>query len=1095
MLYGYTVCTLQDDGYTLSTAFHKGNAFFRGLKHAGVTRIRKKDGEESFRYLYIPQLLYVRAQNFKQLDCLKNGLIIDEVAPKKKLLCVLQQLDTGKFAPYTLKHHKRYTKAFINASLYEPLDATCMQLQSWFYTAPLNEHDEPLFQNTFSHVTKQPFSALTNYTLMQQLLKLEDDEVTELTDYILDLRKYAHHASYIVQKDIEVATGCEIIVNASSFSTALLVNHDLFAQIVQTEQLLHVNVNATTQQQIEEACVYGTGPFANKIVVIGNVEKLQAWLHVQQAVPLRLDLPLQLSIVQHESTVKVQHKSLNAYTRPRRFGIVDPFAHTPLQSVQPHEIACNNDVAYIDSLFKKQAIERMQGVRSRFAIEDNVVLLHPQAYMPHMAQLLTYDASFHDALEPLLQKQPPIRKSFHYDTLQAVTNEVAPIAQIVSTRPKTETPFYEMLAQANIHLNREQQQAVEAVHGPVMILAGAGSGKTTTLISRIAYMVEQHHIAPQQMLLVTFTKKAAHEMKERLLRLPNGHTYSGITVGTYHAICLRILREQGRQFQLLASEAAKHFRFKMILKKLGLADDYTPEAVMSIISNWKNRMLRPVDIKKEAERATKETEKRELFTLHQIYALYEKDKEARNELDFDDFLLEVYYLLLYDDDARALYQQRFQYVLCDEFQDVSTIQYELTRLFAAPNDNLCICGDDNQTIYSWRAASSSFMLDFKQRYPHAQQIKLETNYRSTADIVGFSNYIIAHNKKQIKKVLNVPSTRRQPVYVEIVRTPEEEAALVLDEIQQLHYNGMPYRKMVILTRAATYTRTLFEHLVLHEIPAIDYSKQGESFYDHDYIKRFIAAMNISLNPNDANAIGLIGKLLYMQQETWINTIQQQQYIVSDTALFERVMLQMAEQKTQKFQRDAIIRQMNAILRYRHMSPKDVLADLRTGTINCEKQLELDASRTKTLHKEEIRELFDEFNVSLSRFKTIEAFLQFYTRLQQKKEEMERLKNDPTIDAIPIMTIHSAKGLEFDVVFAIGWFEDMLPHFKALGNEQVLLADDFLTTEESLEEERRLAYVCATRAKERLYISSVRFYHDKPKKVSRFLFEGAIQSKK
>lgn len=1095
-MYGYTVCTLQDDGYTLTTAFHKGNAFFRAMKHACIPRIRKKGQHDALRYLYVPHLLYVRAEHFKQLDRLKHGIIIDEVEPKKKLLCVLQELDDGKFAPYTLKQHKRYTKEFVKATLYEPLDETLMQLNNWFYAAPLTEDEVPLFRDTFLEVTKQPLSALTNTSLMQQLLKKEDRNAFTLTNYVLDLRKYAHNASYILDRVVDTvtpaATACEILVNTSASSNALIMDDHCFHAICQQANIIAVEPTATTQKHIEEASTYGTGPLANKLVCIGDPTKLQAWLHVQQAVPLRIDTPLQLSIVKHTAHIQMKKALATDRTIPRRFGIVDPFAFTLNASVTPHEIACNDDARYIDGITKRSTIERVQCVKSRFPVADNVVLLHPQTYMPHLAQLVTYDESLQHVVEPLLAQQLPIRKSFYYDTLAAFTKKAAPVANIAPPVTMNDTPFYNMLACANIHLNDNQQQAVEAVDGPVMILAGAGSGKTTTLISRIAYMIEEHQIAPQHMLLVTFTKKAAQEMKDRLLRLPNGHAYSAITVGTYHAICLRILREQDRDFQLLSSEAAKHFRFKMILKKLGIADDYTPEAVMSIISNWKNRMLRPVDVKKEAEQAENANDRLELMTLYKVYDVYEKDKEARNELDFDDFLLEVYYLLTYDDEVRAMYQQRFQYVLCDEFQDVSTIQYELTRLLAAPHHHLCIVGDDNQTIYSWRAASSSFMLDFQQRYPQATQVKLETNYRSTADIVGFGNNIIAHNKKQIKKVLQVPANRRHPVYVEVAYTPEEEAARVLDEIQQLHYNGLPYRQMVVLTRSATYIRTLFEHFVLHEIPAIDYSRQGESFYEHDYIKRFIAAMRISLNPNDAEAIGLIGKLLYMPQEAWVQTIQQQQYTMSDTSLFERVMLQMAEQKTQKFQRDAVIRQMNAILRYRHLPPREVLTDLRTGTINCEKQLEMDAQRTKTLHKEEIRELFDEFDVSLTRFKTIDAFLQFYTRLQQKKAEMERMKQDPTIDAVPIMTIHSAKGLEFDAVFAIGWFEDLLPHFKALGNEKGLLADDFLTPDEALEEERRLAYVCATRAKERLYISSVRLYHNKQKKLSRFLLEG-IQS--
>lgn len=382
------------------------------------------------------------------------------------------------------------------------------------------------------------------------------------------------------------------------------------------------------------------------------------------------------------------------------------------------------------------------------------------------------------------------------------------------------------------------------------------------------------------------------------------------------------------------------------------------------------------------------------------------------------------------------------------------------------------------------------MLNFTKLYPTAQQIKLETNYRSTADIVGFGNALIHHNDKQIKKTLNVPTAKRHPIYAASCATPEEEAQQIIDEIQQLHYNGMPYKQMVILTRSTTYVRTLFEHFVLHQVPIIDFSKQGETFYDHDYIKRFIAAMRVSLNPNDADALVLVGKLLYMNQEQWASLIQYEQMMPSETSLLERVMLQMASNKKERYQQEALKKQLAMLLRYRSMKPQHVLADIRTGSINCEKQLDIDAKQTKTLHREELRELFDEFETSLTRFQSIEAFLHFYTMLKQKQQEMQQMRLDDTIDAVHLMTIHSAKGLEYDAVFAIGWFEGMLPHFKALGGEQGLLADDFLSPQEALEEERRLAYVCATRAKERLYISTVRHYHNQTRKISRFLLEAS-----
>lgn len=708
MLYGYTVCTLQDDSYTLTTAFHRGNAFFHALKSEAIIRTRKQPNDKVLTYAYIPHLLYVKAQHYKQLSRLQHGLIFDEIAPKKRLMCVLEPLESGKFAPYTYKSATRYTKDFLQPTLYEPLDDQLMQLHTWFYRAPLTEHEEFIaWPKVIEQITHHELQAITNKDLLAHIIKSPFTvNPLPLQHVVLDLRKYAQSASYITDTveglQQPVGTGTELFINGIAHSNALVVTEQTMQQLLQ-QPFLTVEPNLQAQRHLEEALQFNTGPFANQLLVIGDPYHIEAWLHVDAAAFLQLHKPLAAYTALATTKVRTKTQALPYTTKqqPLLYGIIDPFAHTAQAIVKRGEIALQTTLphAWIDSATGPFMLQQFVVCQSTVTIAENVVLFHPQDFIRQREKIVHYtEDKLLQHLPTFAEQQPPIQQSVYYDTLQHFTGETAPVAMVTQPHESPQTNFYAMLATANIHLNAAQQQAVEAIEGPVMILAGAGSGKTTTLISRIAYMIEEQAIAPQQILLVTFTKKAAQEMKERLLKLPNGRYYSQLTVGTYHAICLRILREQGREFQLLASEAAKHFRFKMILKKLGLTQDYTPEGVIGIISNWKNRMLRPSDIKKQAQQATNDAEKKELIALFNVYNLYEQEKESRNELDFDDFLLEVYYLLTYDPAVCTYYQQRFRYVLCDEFQDVSTVQYELTRLLAAPEHHLCIVGDDGQTI-------------------------------------------------------------------------------------------------------------------------------------------------------------------------------------------------------------------------------------------------------------------------------------------------------------------------------------------------------------------------------------------------------------
>lgn len=683
-----------------------------------------------------------------------------------------------------------------------------------------------------------------------------------------------------------------------------------------------------------------------------------------------------------------------------------------------------------------------------------------------------------------------------YVNITDVFKKQKPEAQIVSQNTEVmQDPFFNELKKYNIYLNNPQQEAVLAVNGPVLIVAGAGSGKTTTLTSRISYMISKKQINPRRILLVTFTKKASTEMKERLSKLPNGRLCSSINVGTYHAICLQILKEEGRNFEVLSSDYRRHLMFKIILKQLKASDDYTPEGVMHVISCWKNQLLRPIDVKGFSEKPNLSISEKEMYQmLYHAYKLYEEQKEKENLYDFDDFLLETYYMFKFDEGKLKKYQERYEYVLCDEFQDVSFIQYEITRMLAAPHNNLCVVGDDGQTIYSWRTASSKYMIDFNKHYNNCKRIILDINYRSTADIVGFGNNLISHNTKQIKKELKSTKQERKDIQFKKANTPEEEAEMVVKEISKLIIKGTRYKDIAILYRTHTYARSIFEELVLADVPFIHHVKNTESFYDSPHVKQFLATMRVALNPNDLDSIIEIGPLLYVGKKDIHESIPIALGMQTslNQNLFEDVMKLIANRKGD-FQKNQILMKVKEIQSFKKLAPMEIIQRIRTGTINYERQLEVDAVKTMTIHKDMILETLDEFLVSASRFNKIEELLDFILKLKAKQEDMERLRLDPNLDALDLMSIHTSKGLEYEVVFAIGWFEDMIPHITAIEGSANSLADSNLEGEEALFEERRIAYVCATRAKVALYLSLPSVYHGKEKSPSRFILEGLIDT--
>ncbi|WP_282155825.1 ATP-dependent helicase [Cytobacillus gottheilii] len=671
-----------------------------------------------------------------------------------------------------------------------------------------------------------------------------------------------------------------------------------------------------------------------------------------------------------------------------------------------------------------------------------------------------------------------------YSSLSNVFKKPVPTAEVYPPSvPQVESDFYfQLLSDYGIQLNEPQKAAVKAVEGPVLVIAGAGSGKTTVLTSRIGYMIHTKNIDPSRILLVTYTTKASLDMIERLSRIPgiNRTASRSVIGGTYHSICLKILRSEGYSFTVLSSERKKQIMIKTILKRIGRQDDYTAEAVLNVISSWKNSMKRPEDIDAETEM------KKELIT---VYAKYEELKEKDNLFDFDDMLLEVYKIFKFSPEILAKYQEKFQYILCDEFQDSCSVQYEIIKMLASPSNNLCIVGDDSQTIYGFRSASASYMINFHKVYPDCTRIIMDINYRSGPSVVGLANAIIHNNKKQIKKTLKVANAENHEVQFSHPQTSDEEADEIVKDILKKQAAGMELRDMAVLYRTHAIGRAIFEKLLMADIPFVTYQKSNETFYKNTFIRPLLALLKLSHNYSDTDSMIEAAPILYISRSEMGQVIEEVSYSYGEETpkdLLGLVMKRIADRKN-GFQQKRLMAKLGAIQSLKKMTAPQAIREIRKGTIDYEKQLELDERKRLTISSEIIYETLDECEQAARGFSTPKAFLNFIQRVEEKNEEMEELRMQPDIEAVRLMTIHTSKGLEFEQVYAIGWAEGILPHVSSLDMEQK--ADSHSSPEELLEEERRLAYVCLTRAKKYLSISSPKMHRDQQVQISRFLEEG------
>lgn len=675
-----------------------------------------------------------------------------------------------------------------------------------------------------------------------------------------------------------------------------------------------------------------------------------------------------------------------------------------------------------------------------------------------------------------------------YESIDAILEKKAPLANIEApvSNQNYQEEYFQLLADYGITLNASQQVAVSTINGPVQVVAGAGSGKTTVLTTRVGYMICEQQINPESILLVTFTKEASQEMIQRLKNIPgmSRHNATAVHAGTFHAICLKILRDEGYRFNLLSSERKRHLIIKTILKSMGLHEAYSPEAVLMYISNWKNSLITP-DLVMPANEVE--------FELQSIYKRYENYKADEDLFDFDDILLEAYYLLKFESEILNKYQERYQYILCDEFQDTSAVQYEIILMLAKPHNNLCIVGDDDQTIYGFRSAKSTFMVNFPLMFPDCKQIIMDINYRSTANVIGISNSIIQNNTVRIVKRLKSVSTESVEIMYNQPKNSDDEAKAIISDIIRKAAAGTPLSEMAVIYRTHATGRAIFDKLLEAGIPFVTYSRKSISFYESTFVKPILSilrAISAECTPEDMIEAAPI---FYVSKSDMQNAVDSLFNVKSQlTPNSFRDALYFVAGKKSGYQQNSLMRKADTLAELRNMKPAAAIHTIRKREIDYEQQLEVDGRKTLSLHKEIIIEALDEVEQAARSSNSIDDFLSLVKRVIEKNKEMEELRKLPNVDAIKLMTIHTSKGLEFDVVYAIGWSEGILPHASALRMNKKT-EDTQLNDEQLIEEERRLGYVAVTRAKRFLHLSSPQQHRGKKAEISRFIQE-AMQEK-
>ncbi len=603
------------------------------------------------------------------------------------------------------------------------------------------------------------------------------------------------------------------------------------------------------------------------------------------------------------------------------------------------------------------------------------------------------------------------------------------------------------------NLNPEQRQAVETTNGPILVLSGAGTGKTKVLTTRLAYILSRHLANPWECLVVTFTNRAAKEMKERVYNII-GDISSSVWLGTFHSICVKILRNHAElvglhnNFTILGEDDQKRL-IKQICEINGIDDKkYPPQTILEKISLWKDK---GITIEKIASDFKENT-------TTKLYKLYQKRLQELNCVDFGDIILYTLEILMKHNDILEKYQQRFKYIMVDEYQDTNISQYLLIRLLSQKHRNLCCVGDDDQSIYSWRGAEIENILRFNKDFKDAIIIRLERNYRSTQHILSAAASLISNNSGRLGKTLKVaensPANNVPNSKIKVISTysGDDEAGFVAEEIENAHHNGYPYSDIAILVRTAAQTRAFEEKFISEAIPYQVIG--GLKFYERAEIRDIIAYLRVILQPNDDLALErIINKPARGIGAKSIEKFQNEAR-THHISLYMAIEKMLAEGSITGKSKSSLQQLINNFKEWRksiHVLPPDDIASSVLDDSGYLEMLKNDSSTDAPGRIDNLKELINVMS-DHENYPDLATFMEHVSLVMDND-------NDNNENKVRLITLHSAKGLEFNVVFLPGWEENLFPHQRALDEG-----------ENALEEERRLAYVAITRAKHILYIS-------------------------
>lgn len=602
--------------------------------------------------------------------------------------------------------------------------------------------------------------------------------------------------------------------------------------------------------------------------------------------------------------------------------------------------------------------------------------------------------------------------------------------------------------------NEAQTKAICHKNGPAMVLAGPGSGKTLVITRRVEYLIKKYGVRPEQILVITFTKAAAKEMRERFARITKEDRFP-VTFGTFHGIYYGILKWAYRMnASNIFSEEEKMMLLREVIAGMELEIEDEKEFLQGIaseIGQIKNNRL-------SLEKYESSNCSDQMFC--QIYEEYERRRKLLKKIDFDDMLVLCYELFQKRPDILQLWQKKFQYILIDEFQDINQVQYDVIRMLALPENNLFIVGDDDQSIYRFRGARPEIMLGFSKDYPNAKSIILDVNYRSTKAVVSAARRVIERNKNRYQKEIITVNEQGDNVHIQEVRHPVEESHYVREQIAKAVTAGTEPSQIAVLYRTNTEPRALVETFMEYHIP-FQMKEHLPNLYEHFIGRDFQAYMRMALGGRDRGDF-----LMIMNRPN--------RYIGRDSVdrgeiSFENLRKYYMEKDWMVDRIDQLEVDLKVISR---MTPYAAIQYIRKS-VGYDLFLNEYAIKRK-MKLEDLQELIREMEERAKEFKTIE---EWFAHIEKYTEELrlQAVTRTENRNAVSLMTFHAAKGLEYDTVFIIGANEDVTPYKKA-------------ELPEEMEEERRMFYVAMTRAKKHLTISYVREKNGKAMEQSRFLGE-------